>query len=191
MFVLHFFKLPESSEGLGHSILLTRIGHRGLWPHMPQWHLLSFFIIFFAFFPHFYGNFWQCPLYYAVQHNLKKKTLLNFQQGQMSGFFEQDWTFGWQSSSWQSREKFLCGEAFSKMYNTSCACGWLDLCSASPAWSKGRVTAAEKNQPPVWTTCIFLGNCMHFSHCAAPWVSLQGQGTLVNLSSWWHSKGTV
>lgn len=72
-FVLCFFKLPESCEGLGHSILLARVGHRGLWPCVPQWHQLSFFVIFFAFFPHFYGNFWQCPLYYAVQHNLEKK----------------------------------------------------------------------------------------------------------------------
>lgn len=105
MSFLYFFKLPESCEGLGRSILLTRIGHRVLWPRLPQWHLLSFFVTFFAFFPHFYGNFWQCPLYYAVQHNLGKKNLLNFQEGQMSGFLEQDWTFGWQCSSWQSRGK--------------------------------------------------------------------------------------
>lgn len=65
------------------------------------------------------------------------------------------------------------------------------LCTVSPAWSKGRVTTAQKIEPPVWTTCIFLGNCMHFSHCAVPRVSLQEQGTLVYLSLWCHNKGTV
>lgn len=85
MFVLYFFKLPEQlclCKGLGHCILLARIGHRVLWPCMPQWHLLSFFVIFFAFFPHFYGNFWKCPVYYAVQHNLgKKKNPVKFSTG--------------------------------------------------------------------------------------------------------------